>query len=166
MSPPCDFLGSNLAASASPFPPHSGLRLVSTSHYAPLARLPLVDATTHHSPQTHDHTHMCSDMRRDIQDIFRATPHQKQVMMFSATLAQEVRATCKKFMQNVRTRYLTSYGFFLLARERRIELIATLYGFTRTAARDLRRRREEAHPPRSATTLCPPRRVGQEPQAQ
>ncbi|KAG0664619.1 Suppressor of the cold-sensitive snRNP biogenesis mutant brr1-1 [Rhodotorula mucilaginosa] len=40
------------------------------------------------------------DMRRDIQDIFRATPHQKQVMMFSATLAQEVRATCKKFMQN------------------------------------------------------------------
>ncbi|BGP55815.1 Suppressor of the cold-sensitive snRNP bioproteinsis mutant brr1-1 [Rhodotorula sphaerocarpa] len=30
-----------------------------------------------------------SDMRRDIQDVFRQTPHQKQVMMFSATLAQE-----------------------------------------------------------------------------
>ena len=51
-------------------------------------------------------------MRRDIQDIFRATPHQKQVMMFSATLAQEVRATCKKFMQNVRTRHLTSFCSF------------------------------------------------------
>jgi superfamily II DNA/RNA helicase len=42
------------------------------------------------------------DMRRDVQDIFRATPHHKQVMMFSATLSKEVRPTCKKFMQNVR----------------------------------------------------------------
>lgn len=40
------------------------------------------------------------DMRRDVQDIFRATPHQKQVMMFSATLSQEIRPICKKFMQN------------------------------------------------------------------
>ncbi|OLL25118.1 ATP-dependent RNA helicase uap56 [Neolecta irregularis DAH-3] len=40
------------------------------------------------------------DMRRDIQDIFRATPHQKQVMMFSATLGAEIRPICKKFMQN------------------------------------------------------------------
>ncbi|KAI9317398.1 ATP-dependent RNA helicase uap56 [Dichotomocladium elegans] len=40
------------------------------------------------------------DMRRDVQDIFRATPHQKQVMMFSATLAKEMRPICKKFMQN------------------------------------------------------------------
>lgn len=40
------------------------------------------------------------DMRRDIQDIFRATPHTKQVMMFSATLSQEIRPVCKKFMQN------------------------------------------------------------------
>jgi len=39
-------------------------------------------------------------MRRDIQEIFRATPHHKQVMMFSATLSQEVRPVCKKFMQN------------------------------------------------------------------
>lgn len=44
------------------------------------------------------------DMRRDVQDIFRATPHHKQVMMFSATLAKEVRPTCKKFMQNVSIR--------------------------------------------------------------
>lgn len=40
-------------------------------------------------------------MRRDIQDVFRATPHHKQVMMFSATLSQEIRPICKKFMQSV-----------------------------------------------------------------
>lgn len=40
------------------------------------------------------------DMRRDVQEIFRQTPHHKQVMMFSATLSKEIRPTCKKFMQN------------------------------------------------------------------
>lgn len=40
------------------------------------------------------------DMRRDVQEIFRACPHRKQVMMFSATLSKESRAVCKKFMQN------------------------------------------------------------------
>merc|ERR1712042_326844 len=40
------------------------------------------------------------DMRRDVQDIFRLTPHEKQVMMFSATLSKEVRPICKKFMQD------------------------------------------------------------------
>lgn len=40
------------------------------------------------------------DMRRDVQEIFKQTPHTKQVMMFSATLAPEMRAICKKFMQN------------------------------------------------------------------
>ncbi|XP_013380238.1 spliceosome RNA helicase DDX39B [Lingula anatina] len=40
------------------------------------------------------------DMRRDVQDIFRNTPHEKQVMMFSATLSKEVRPICKKFMQD------------------------------------------------------------------
>ena len=44
-----------------------------------------------------------ADMRRDVQEIFRATPHHKQVMMFSATLAKEIRVTCKKFMANVST---------------------------------------------------------------
>ncbi|WOO79764.1 ATP-dependent RNA helicase SUB2 [Vanrija pseudolonga] len=39
-------------------------------------------------------------MRRDVQEVFRATPHHKQVMMFSATLSKEIRATCKKFMQS------------------------------------------------------------------
>jgi len=40
------------------------------------------------------------DMRRDVQDIFRQTPHEKQVMMFSATLSKEIRPVCKKFMQD------------------------------------------------------------------
>jgi ATP-dependent RNA helicase UAP56/SUB2 len=40
-------------------------------------------------------------MRRDVQEIFKATPHHKQVMMFSATLSNEIRPICKKFMQNV-----------------------------------------------------------------
>lgn len=39
-------------------------------------------------------------MRRDVQEIFRNTPHHKQVMMFSATLSKEIRPVCKKFMQN------------------------------------------------------------------
>jgi ATP-dependent RNA helicase UAP56/SUB2 len=39
-------------------------------------------------------------MRRDVQEIFRATPTEKQVMMFSATLSQDIRPICKKFMRN------------------------------------------------------------------
>eukprot|EP00884_Botryococcus_braunii_P014372 jgi/Botrbrau1/22936/Bobra.0030s0013.1 len=38
------------------------------------------------------------DMRAEVQEIFKATPVDKQVMMFSATLAQEIRVICKKFM--------------------------------------------------------------------
>lgn len=41
------------------------------------------------------------DMRCDVQDIFRLTPHEKQCMMFSATLSKEVRPVCRKFMQDV-----------------------------------------------------------------
>uniref|UniRef100_A0A668A248 RNA helicase n=1 Tax=Myripristis murdjan TaxID=586833 RepID=A0A668A248_9TELE len=40
------------------------------------------------------------DMRRDVQDIFRLTPHEKQCMMFSATLSKEIRPVCRKFMQD------------------------------------------------------------------
>lgn len=40
-------------------------------------------------------------MRTDVQNIFKATPHQKQVMMFSATLSKEVRPICKRFMHEV-----------------------------------------------------------------
>lgn len=38
------------------------------------------------------------EMRSDVQGLFKGTPHDKQVMMFSATLAAEVRPVCKKFM--------------------------------------------------------------------
>merc|ERR1712055_344485 len=40
------------------------------------------------------------DMRKDVQEIFRATPHEKQVMMFTATLKKEIRPVCKKLMQD------------------------------------------------------------------
>ncbi|GKY98110.1 D-lactate dehydrogenase [Mayamaea pseudoterrestris] len=40
------------------------------------------------------------DMRRDVQEIFRMTPHEKQVMLFSATLSKEIRPVCKKFCQD------------------------------------------------------------------
>jgi superfamily II DNA/RNA helicase len=39
-------------------------------------------------------------MRKDVQSIFRLTPHEKQVMMFSATLSKEIRPVCKKFTQH------------------------------------------------------------------
>ena len=47
-------------------------------------------------------------MRRDVQDIYKATPHGKQVMMFSATLSKEIRPICKKFMQDVNTNNLNT----------------------------------------------------------
>jgi len=40
------------------------------------------------------------DMRQDVQTIFKNTPHDKQVMMFSATLSDAVRPVCKRFMHN------------------------------------------------------------------
>lgn len=40
------------------------------------------------------------DMRGDVQEIYKKTPHQKQVLMFSATLPAEVRTVCRKFMKN------------------------------------------------------------------
>lgn len=43
----------------------------------------------------------CLDMRGDVQEIFRMTPHEKQVMMFSATLSKDIRPVCRKFMQDV-----------------------------------------------------------------
>ncbi|NXR73338.1 DX39B helicase, partial [Pycnonotus jocosus] len=44
--------------------------------------------------------YMPSVMRRDVQEIFRMTPHEKQVMMFSATLSKEIWPVCCKFMQD------------------------------------------------------------------
>ena len=39
-------------------------------------------------------------MRSDVQHIFKQTPHQKQVMMYSATMAPEVKVICRKFMKS------------------------------------------------------------------
>eukprot|EP00828_Plagiopyla_frontata_P010425 TRINITY_DN1555_c0_g1_i1.p1 TRINITY_DN1555_c0_g1~~TRINITY_DN1555_c0_g1_i1.p1 ORF type:complete len:451 (+),score=65.35 TRINITY_DN1555_c0_g1_i1:158-1510(+) len=39
------------------------------------------------------------DMRGDVQTIFKKTPHNKQVMMFSATMSPAIRQVCRKFMQ-------------------------------------------------------------------
>lgn len=50
-----------------------------------------------------------ADMRRDVQEIYRNTPHGKQVMMFSATLSKEIRPVCKKFMQDVIESYSSTY---------------------------------------------------------
>jgi len=40
------------------------------------------------------------DMRKQVQDIFRKTPHSKQVMMFSATISKDSRNVCRKFTKN------------------------------------------------------------------
>merc|ERR1712152_12546 len=40
------------------------------------------------------------DKRRDVQQIFKATPHEKQVMMFSATMSKEIRPVARKFTQD------------------------------------------------------------------
>jgi superfamily II DNA/RNA helicase len=50
-------------------------------------------------------------MRADVQEIFKMTPHEKQVMMFSATLSKDIRPICKKFMQDV-SFLLVSYKSF------------------------------------------------------
>lgn len=69
------------------------------------------------TPKTHNHYYYYffltfTDMRRDVQEIFRNTPHSKQVMMFSATLSRDIRPVCKKFMQDVINSFHTIYKYF------------------------------------------------------
>lgn len=45
-------------------------------------------------------------MRGTVQKIFRSTPHSKQVMMFSATLPNNIRAVCRKFTHNPIEQYI------------------------------------------------------------
>ncbi len=40
------------------------------------------------------------DMRKTVQAIFQKSPHNKQVMMFSATMSNEIKALARKFTQN------------------------------------------------------------------
>ncbi|KAJ1915348.1 Suppressor of the cold-sensitive snRNP biogenesis mutant brr1-1 [Mycoemilia scoparia] len=51
-----------------------------------------------------------TDMRADIQEIFRKIPQHKQVMMFTATLSKEMRSLCKKFMKNPLEIYVDDEG--------------------------------------------------------
>lgn len=62
-------------------------------------------------------------MRKDVQEIFRSTPHGKQVMMFSATLSKEIRPVCKKFMQDVRCDDFTLIFDSVLAHKYQLENI-------------------------------------------
>lgn len=41
------------------------------------------------------------DMRGDIQQIYKSTPHKKQVLFFSATMPKDIRELAKKFMNKV-----------------------------------------------------------------
>lgn len=58
----------------------------------------------------HHHWHR-AEMRRDVQNIFKASPRDKQVMMFSATLPEEMRVVAKKFMHNVIILFFLSFSF-------------------------------------------------------
>lgn len=55
-----------------------------------------------------------SDMRGDVQQIFKNTPHQKQVMMFSATLDSDMKLVCRKFMKNPFEIFIDSEGKLIL----------------------------------------------------
>lgn len=61
-----------------------------------------------------------ADMRRDVQEIFKMTPHEKQVMMFSATLSKEIRPVCRKFMQDVSLCSNPKFQSFCIALFRRL----------------------------------------------
>ena len=59
-------------------------------------------ASQHCLPPCFTLEQLCSaDMRQDVQEIFKGTPHEKQVMMFSATLSDQMRPVCRRFMDNV-----------------------------------------------------------------
>jgi superfamily II DNA/RNA helicase len=60
---------------------------------------PPLDKLTHFILDECDNQIDTLDMRRDVQKIFIRTPKKKQVMMFSATIGEETRSICKKFMQ-------------------------------------------------------------------
>lgn len=67
-----------------------------------MAWLALLAATLLCTGQLSLHANLSSDHPRLLQAIFKKTPHDKQVMMFSATLSTDIRPVCKKFMRDVR----------------------------------------------------------------
>lgn len=48
------------------------------------------------------------DMRKDVQFIFKSTPHKKQVLFCSATLPDDIRDISRKFMNKVRYQFQLS----------------------------------------------------------
>lgn len=64
-------------------------------------------------------------MRRDVQEIFKMTPQEKQVMMFSATLPKDLRVICKKFMQEVRysSEILLNFVTFVLLNHSKMNFV-------------------------------------------
>ncbi len=75
--------------------------LVSLSAFRYLEAMP-VSIAFHLFFLTSHLVQLCSaDMRQDVQEIFKGTPHEKQVMMFSATLSDQMRPVCRRFMDNV-----------------------------------------------------------------
>ena len=53
-------------------------------------------------------------MRADIQDIFIKTPHHKQVMMFSATMPEEIKKSRYALMYTARNSYKMNLIFSLM----------------------------------------------------
>merc|ERR1719317_80446 len=45
-------------------------------------------------------------MRRQLQEVFKATPKTKQVMLFSATISDDVKKLCRKFTKNAEEIYV------------------------------------------------------------
>ena len=68
--------------------------------YPHLYRLLPLPHTLSHSP----HCTRTAPCTAPPQAIFKKTPHDKQVMMFSATLSSDIRPVCKKFMRDVSQR--------------------------------------------------------------
>eukprot|EP00966_Prymnesium_polylepis_P001827 41966-Prymnesium_polylepis.1 len=100
-------------------------------------------------------------MRKDVQEIFKATPHEKQVMMFSATLSQDMRAVCKKFMQVRPSRIWHAspeYGTLLPNMARRLQEVHAV-ARARTRAPMLAPHRGVPPSPPLALTLAPARRA-------
>jgi len=65
-------------------------------------------------------------MRRDVQRIFTLTPHDKQVLMFSATLDKNIRPVCLKFCQDVSTEYYVDRSIVTLVRDGEFERCISL----------------------------------------
>lgn len=63
-----------------------------------------------------DHIINSLKMRKDLQDIFTSCPVDKQVMMFTATLPEETKQTCLKFLKDVFSQFLINFLFYSLLR--------------------------------------------------